>query len=72
MSTLDNDPPQDDRKLAPEVPIIEEFMRRAMCRLALVVGFVAAALASVIEYFACAVTWTPSFSLPHRHQLFRL
>ena len=30
---LDNDLPQDDRKSALEVPIIEEFMRRAMCRL---------------------------------------
>ena len=29
---LDNDLPQDDRKSALEVPIIEEFMRRAMCR----------------------------------------
>ena len=28
---LDNDLPQDDRKSALEVPIIEEFMRRAMC-----------------------------------------
>ena len=30
---LDNDLLQDDRKSALEVPIIEEFMRRAMCRL---------------------------------------
>ena len=29
---LDNDLPQDDRKSALEVPIIEEFMRRVMCR----------------------------------------
>ena len=29
---LDNDLPQDDRKSALEVPIIEEFGRRAMCR----------------------------------------
>ena len=29
---LDNDSPQDDRKSALEVPIIEEFMRRVMCR----------------------------------------
>ena len=32
FDVLDNDLPQDDRKSALEVPIIEEFMRRAMCR----------------------------------------
>ena len=32
LDALDNDLPQDDRKSALEVPIIEEFMRRAMCR----------------------------------------
>ena len=32
FDALDNDLPQDDRKSALEVPIIEEFMRRAMCR----------------------------------------
>ena len=32
FEALDNDLPQDDRKSALEVPIIEEFMRRAMCR----------------------------------------
>ena len=31
FDALDNDLPQDDRKSALEVPIIEEFMRRAMC-----------------------------------------
>ena len=32
FDALDNDLPQDDRKSALEVPIIEEFMRSAMCR----------------------------------------
>ena len=32
FDALDNDLPQDDRKSALQVPIIEEFMRRAMCR----------------------------------------
>ena len=32
FDALDNDLPQDDQKSALEVPIIEEFMRRAMCR----------------------------------------
>ena len=32
FDALDNDLPQVDRKSALEVPIIEEFMRRAMCR----------------------------------------
>ena len=32
FDALDNDLHQDDRKSALEVPIIEEFMRRAMCR----------------------------------------
>ena len=32
FDALDNDLPQDDRKSALEVPIIEEFMRTAMCR----------------------------------------
>ena len=32
FDALDNDLPQDDRKSALEVPIIEEFLRRAMCR----------------------------------------
>ena len=32
FDALDNDLPQDDRKSALEVPIIEVFMRRAMCR----------------------------------------
>ena len=32
FAALDNDLPQDDRKSALEVPIIEELMRRAMCR----------------------------------------
>ena len=32
FDALDNDLPQDDRKSALEVPIIAEFMRRAMCR----------------------------------------
>ena len=32
FDALDNDLPRDDRKSALEVPIIEEFMRRAMCR----------------------------------------
>ena len=32
LDGLDNDLPQDDRKSALEVVIIEEFMRRAMCR----------------------------------------
>ena len=32
FDALDNDLPQDDRKSALEVPIVEEFMRRAMCR----------------------------------------
>ena len=32
FDALDNDLPQDDRKSALEVPIIEEFMRRTMCR----------------------------------------
>ena len=32
FDALDNDLPQDDRKSALEVPTIEEFMRRAMCR----------------------------------------
>ena len=32
FDALDNDLPQDDRTSALEVPIIEEFMRRAMCR----------------------------------------
>ena len=32
FDALDSDLPQDDRKSALEVPIIEEFMRRAMCR----------------------------------------
>ena len=32
FDALDNDLPQDDRKSALEVPIIEEFMHRAMCR----------------------------------------
>ena len=32
FDALDNDSPQDDWKSALEVPIIEEFMRRAMCR----------------------------------------
>ena len=32
FAALDNDLPQDDRESALEVPIIEEFMRRAMCR----------------------------------------
>ena len=32
FGALDNDLPQDDRKSAVEVPSIEEFMRRAMCR----------------------------------------
>ena len=33
FDALDNDLPQDDRKSALDVPIIEEFMRRATCRL---------------------------------------
>ena len=33
FDALDNDLPQDDRKSALGVPIIEELMRRAMCRL---------------------------------------
>ena len=33
FDALNNDLPQDDRKSALEVPIIEEFMRRTMCRL---------------------------------------
>ena len=32
LDALDHDLPQDVRKSAPAVPIIEEFMRRAMCR----------------------------------------
>ena len=32
FDALDNDLPQDDRKSTLEVPIIAEFMRRAMCR----------------------------------------
>ena len=32
FDALDNDSPQDDRKSALEVPVIEEFMRRAMSR----------------------------------------
>ena len=32
FDALDNDLSQDDRKSALEVPIIEEFMRKAMCR----------------------------------------
>ena len=32
FDALENDFPQDDRKSALEVPIIEEFIRRAMCR----------------------------------------
>ena len=32
FDALDNDLPQDDQKSALEVPIIEEFRRRAMCR----------------------------------------
>ena len=32
FDALDNDLPQDDRMSALEVPNIEEFMRRAMCR----------------------------------------
>ena len=32
FDALDNDLPQDDRKSALAVPIIAEFMRRAMCR----------------------------------------
>ena len=32
FDALDNDLPQDDRKSSLEVPITEEFMRRAMCR----------------------------------------
>ena len=32
FDAVDNDLPKDDRKSALEVPIIEEFMRRAMCR----------------------------------------
>ena len=32
LAALDNDLPQDDQKSALEVPIIEEFMCRAMCR----------------------------------------
>ena len=32
FDALDNDSPQDDRKSVLEVPIIEEFMRRAICR----------------------------------------
>ena len=32
FDALDSDLPQDDRKSALEVPITEEFMRRAMCR----------------------------------------
>ena len=32
FDALDNDLPQDDPKSALDVPIIEEFMRRAMCR----------------------------------------
>ena len=32
FDALDNDLPQDDQKSALEAPIIEEFMRRAMCR----------------------------------------
>ena len=32
FDALDNDLPQDDRKSALEVPIIEEFMKRAKCR----------------------------------------
>ena len=32
FAALDNDPPQDDRKSALEVPIIKEFLRRAMRR----------------------------------------
>ena len=32
FDALDNDLPQDDRTSALEVPIIEEFMRRAKCR----------------------------------------
>ena len=32
FDALDNDLPKDDQKSALEVPIIEEFMRRAMCR----------------------------------------
>ena len=31
FDALNNDSPQDDRKSALEVPIIEEFMRRTMC-----------------------------------------
>ena len=31
FDALDNDLPQDDRKSVLEVPIIEEFMRRARC-----------------------------------------
>ena len=33
IDALDNDLPHDDRKSALELPIIEAFMRRAMCRL---------------------------------------
>ena len=32
FDALDNDLPQDDKKSALEVPIIEEFLPRAMCR----------------------------------------
>ena len=32
LDALDNDLHQDDRKSALELPIIEEFVRRAMCR----------------------------------------
>ena len=32
FDALDNDLPQDNRKSALEAPIIEEFLRRAMCR----------------------------------------
>ena len=32
FDALDNDLPQDDRRSALAVPILEEFMRRAMCR----------------------------------------
>ena len=32
FDALDNDLPQDDRQSALEVPIIEEFMCRALCR----------------------------------------
>ena len=33
FDALDNDLPQDDRKSALEVPIIEEFMKRSKCRI---------------------------------------